>query len=149
MWTDIFKEDLQYINLDIINYDFDYTTSKITENRKFCAVIIDVRCRKLLYAESEVVFRVKDYKLKCLLNLNIHLNNSLLVLCQSVLLKCIVESSQIKNIKNIIILNAHKHSSNQSKHLKTDRQEQKTICSHVSDKNLWNKKDIHHDMSDE
>jgi hypothetical protein len=104
MWINIFKEDFQYIDLDIINYDFDYIiTSKITENRKFCAVIIDVRCRKLLYVEFEVVFKVKDCKSKCLLNLSVHLNNSLLVLCQSVSLKCIVESSQIRNIKNIII----------------------------------------------
>jgi hypothetical protein len=50
--------------------------SKITENRKFCAVIIDVRCRKLLYTEFEVVFKVKDCKSKCLLNLSVHLNNS-------------------------------------------------------------------------
>jgi len=136
MWTNILKEDLQYINLDIINYDFDYTTSKITENKKFCAVIIDVRCRRLLYADFEVVFEVKDCKSKCLLNSSILLNNSLLVLCQSVSLKHIIESSQTENIKNIIIFNAHKHSSNQSKHLKTDRQEQKMICLCVSDKKL-------------
>ena len=136
MWTDIFKKDFQYIDLDIINYDFNYTTLKITENRKFCAVIIDVRCKKLLYTDFEVVFEVKNCKLKCLLNLSVLLNNFLLILCQSVLLKCTVESSQIRNIENIIIFNAHKHSSNQFKHLKTDRQEQKMICLHVSDKNL-------------
>jgi len=92
---------------------------------------------------------VKNCKSKCLLNSSVLLNNFLLVLHQLVSLKCIVESNQIKNIKNIIILNTHKHSSNQSKHLKTDRQEQKTICLCVSDKNFQNKKDIHHNMSDE
>ena len=103
----------------------------------------------LLYIDFKVVFKVKDCKLKCLLNSSVLLNNFLLVLCQSVLLKCTVKSSQTENIKNIIILNTHKYSSNQSKHLKTDRQEQKTICSHVSDKNLQNERDIHYDMLDE
>jgi len=65
------------------------------------------------------------------------------------LLKHIIELSQIKNIKNIIIFNAQKHSSNQFKHLKTDRQEQKTIYLYVSDKNFQNKRDIHHNTLNE
>ena len=68
----ILKEDIQYISLDIINYNFDNFTSKITENKKFCAVISDVKLRKLLYTEFEVIFRVKDCKLTCLLNFSIH-----------------------------------------------------------------------------
>jgi len=98
--------------------------------------MIDVRHRRLLYTEFKIVFKVKNYKLKYLLNSSIYLNNCLLILCQSVLLKHTVDLSQTKNIENIVIFNAQKHSSNQFKHLKTDRQEQKIICLHVSDKNF-------------
>ncbi len=142
IWVNILKEDVQYIYLDIINYSFDDITTDITENRKFCTVILDVRMRRLPYAEFEVVSEVKDCKLNCLLNSSVHLNNSLLALRLSLLLKCIVKSSQTENTENIIILKEQGRSFNQlNKHHKTDEQDLKITGSHM--------RGIHHDTSDE
>ncbi len=68
----ILKEDLQYINLDIINYDFDNITSEITEDRKFYAAVSDARQRGLPWAEFEVDSEVKHCKSTCLLNSHVH-----------------------------------------------------------------------------
>jgi len=139
--VNILKEDIQYIYLDTINYSFDDITTDITENRKFCTAILDVRMRRLPYTEFEVVFKVKDCKLNCLLNSSVHLNNSLLASQLSLLLKCIMKSSQTENTENIIILKEQGHSSNQlNKCHKTDEQDLKTTGSHM--------RGIHHDTSD-
>ena len=138
----ILKEDIQYTYLDTINYSFDDITTDITRDKKFCTAILDVRMRRLSYTEFEVVFKVKDCKLNCLLNSSVHLNNSLLALRLSLLLKCIVKSSQTENTENIIILKEQGRSSNQlNKCHKIDEQDLKTTGSHM--------RDIHHDTSDE
>jgi len=140
--VNILKEDIQYTYLDTINYSFDDITTNITEDRKFRTVILDVRMRRLSYTEFEVVFKVKDCKLNCLLNSSVHLNNSLLASQLSLLLKCIMKSSQTENIKNTIILKEQKHSFNQlNKHHKISEQDSKTTDSHM--------RGIHHDTSDE
>jgi len=141
IWVNILKEDIQYTYLDTINYSFDDITTDITENKKFCTVILDVRMRRLSYTEFEVVFKVKDCKLNCLLNSSVHLNNSLLALWLSLLLKCTVKSSQTENTENIIILKEQEHSFNQlNKHHKINEQDLKTTGSHV--------RGIHHNTSD-
>ena len=138
----ILKEDIQYTYLDTINYSFDDITTDITENRKFCTVILDVRMRRLSYAEFEVVFKVKDCKLNCLLNSSVHLNNSLLASQLSLSLKRTVKSSQTENTEDIIILKEQEHSFNQlNKCHKISEQDLKTTGSHM--------RDIHHDTSDE
>ena len=138
----ILKEDIQYTYLDTINYSFNDITTDIIRNRKFCTVILDVRMRRLSYTEFEVVFRVRDCKLNCLLNSSVHLNNSLLASRSSLLLKHTVKSSQTENIKNIIILKEQGHSFNQlNKCHKISEQDLKTTGSHV--------RGIHHDTSDE
>jgi len=140
--VNILKEDIQYTYLDIINYSFDGITTDITEDRKFCTVILDVRMRRLPYTEFEVVFKVKDCKLNCLLNSSVHLNNSLLALQLLLLLKCTVKSSQTENTENIIVLKEQGCSFNQlNKCHKTDEQDLKTTGSHM--------RGIHHDTSDE
>ncbi len=68
----ILKKDIQYINFNIINYDFNNFTLKITEDRKFCAAVSDIKLRKLLYIKFEVIFEVKNCKLTCLLNFSVH-----------------------------------------------------------------------------
>jgi len=142
IWVNILKEDIQYTYLDIINYSFNDITTNITEDRKFCTVILDVRMRRLSYTEFEVVFKVKDCKLNCLLNSSVHLNNSLLALQLSLMLKCIMKSSQTENTENIIILKEQERSSNQlNKRYKISEQDLKTTGSHM--------KGIHHDTSDE
>ncbi len=142
IWVNILKEDIQYTYLDTINYSFDGITTDITEDRKFCTAILDVRMRRLSYTEFEVVFKVKDCKLNCLLNSSVHLNNSLLALWLSLLLKCIMKSSQTENTENIIVLKEQEHSFNQlNKHHKIDEQDLKTTGSHM--------RGIHHDTSDE
>jgi len=139
--VNILKEDIQYTYLDTINYSFDDITTDITENKKFCTVILDVRMRRLSYTEFEVVFKVKDCKLNCLLNSSVHLNNSLLALQLLLLLKCTVKSSQTENTENIIVLKEQEHSFNQlNKHHKIDEQDSKTTDLHM--------RDIHHDTSD-
>jgi len=140
--VNILKEDIQYTYLDTINYSFDGITTDITEDRKFHTAILDVRMRRLPYTEFEVVSEVKDCKLNCLLNSSVHLNNSLPASQLSLLLKCIMKSSQTENTENIIILKEQEHSSNQlNKHHKIDEQDLKTTGSHM--------KGIHHDTSDE
>jgi len=140
--VNILKEDIQYTYLDTINYSFDDITTDITENRKFCTVILDVRMRRLSYAEFEVVFKVKDCKLNCLLNSSVHLNNSLLASRPSLSLKRTVKSSQTGNTEDIIILKEQEHSFNQlNKHHKISEQDLKTTGSHM--------RGIHHDTSDE
>jgi len=140
--VNILKEDIQYTYLDIINYSFDDITTDIIKNRKFCTVILDVRMRRLSYAEFEVVFKVKDCKLNCLLNSSVHLNNSLLTSQLLLLLKRTVKSSQTENTENIIILKEQGHSFNQlNKCHKIAEQDSKTTGSHM--------RDIHHDTSDE
>ena len=47
MWVKILKEDLKYISSDIIIYKFENGMTSITENRKFCAAVIDFRQREL------------------------------------------------------------------------------------------------------
>jgi len=142
IWVNILKEDIQYTYLDIINYSFDDITTDITGDRKFRTAILDVRMRRLPYTEFEVVFKVKDCKLNCLLNSSVHLNNSLLASWLSLLLKCIVKSSQTENTENIIILKEQECSSNQlNKCHKINEQDLKTTGLHV--------RDIHHDTSDE
>ncbi len=142
IWVNILKEDIQYTYLDTINYSFDDITTDITRDRKFCTAILDVRMRRLSYTEFEVVFKVKDCKLNCLLNSSVHLNNSLLASWLSLLLKRTVKSSQTENTENIIIFKEQEHSFNQlNKHHKTDEQDLKTTGSHM--------RDIHHDTSDE
>ncbi len=138
----ILKEDIQYTYLDTINYSFDGITTDIIKDKKFCTAILDVRIRRLPYTEFEVVFKVKDCKLNCLLNSSVHLNNSLLALQLSLLLKCIVKSSQTENTENIIILKEQGCSSNQlNKCYKINEQDLKITGLHV--------RDIHHDTSDE
>jgi len=142
IWVNILKEDIQYTYLDTINYSFDGITTNITEDRKFCTAILDVRMRRLSYTEFEVVSEVKDCKLNCLLNSSVHLNNSLLASWLSLLLKCTVKSSQTENTENIIILKEQEHSFNQlNKCHKINEQDLKTTGSHV--------RGIHHDTSDE
>ena len=137
----ILKEDIQYTYLDIINYSFDDITTDITKDRKFCTVILDVKMRRLSYAEFEVVFKVKDCKLNCLLNSSVHLNNSLLASQPSLLLKCTMKSSQTENTENIIILKEQEHSFNQlNKCHKINEQDLKTTGLHM--------RGIHHDTSD-
>ncbi len=98
--------------------------------------------RRLSYTEFEVVFKVKDCKLNCLLNSSVHLNNSLLASQLSLLLKCIVKSSQTENTENTIILKEQEHSFNQlNKCHKINEQDLKTTGSHM--------RGIHHDTSDE
>ena len=43
MWVKILKEDLKYISSDIIIYKFENEMTSITEDRKFCAAIINFR----------------------------------------------------------------------------------------------------------
>jgi len=140
--VNILKEDIQYTYLDTINYSFDDITTDITENRKFRTAILDVRMRRLSYTEFEVVFKVKDCKLNCLLNSSVHLNNSLLALRLLLSLKHIVKSSQTENTENIIILKEQEHSFNQfNKCHKINEQDLKTTGSHM--------RGNHHDTSDE
>jgi len=140
--VNILKEDIQYTYLDTINYSFDGITTNITKDRKFRTVILDVRMRRLSYAEFEVVFKVKDCKLNCLLNSSVHLNNSLLASQLSLSLKCIVKSSQTENTEDIIILKEQECSFNQlNKCHKINEQDLKTTGSHM--------RGIHHDTSDE
>ena len=73
MWVKIFKEDLKYISSDIIIYKFENKTISITENRKFCAAVINFRQRELQSAEFRVVFKKTDSKINCQLNLYIYL----------------------------------------------------------------------------
>ena len=73
MWVKILKEDLAYISSDIIIYKFENETMSITENRKFCAAVIDFRQRELQSAEFRVVSEETDSKINCQLNLHIHL----------------------------------------------------------------------------
>ncbi len=131
IWVNILKEDIQYTYLDTINYSFNDITTDITEDRKFRTAILDVRMRRLSYTEFEVIFKVKDCKLNCLLNSSVHLNNSLLASWLSLLLKCIVKSSQTENTEDIIILKEQEHSFNQlNKHHKINEQDLKTTGSH-------------------
>jgi len=140
--VNILKEDIQYTYLDTINYSFDDIITDIIRDRKFHTVILDVRMRRLSYAEFEVVFKVKDCKLNCLLNSSVHLNNSLLALQPSLSLKCIMKSSQTENTENTNLLKEQERSFNQlNKCHKTDEQDLKTTGSHM--------RDIHHDTSDE
>jgi len=142
IWVNILKEDIQYTYLNTINYSFEDITTDITEDRKFCTAILDVRMRRLPYTEFEVVFKVKDCKLNCLLNSSVHLNNSLLASRLSLSLKRTVKSSQTGNTEDIIILKEQERSSNQlNKCHKTDEQDLKTTGSHM--------RGIHHDTSDE
>ena len=73
MWVKILKEDLKYISSDIIIYKFENGMTSITENRKFCAAVIDFRQRELQSAEFRVVFEETDSKMNCQLNLHIYL----------------------------------------------------------------------------
>ena len=73
MWVKILKEDLKYISSDIIIYKFENEMMSITENRKFCAAVIDFRQRELQSAEFRVVSEETDSKMNCQLNLYIHL----------------------------------------------------------------------------
>ena len=47
MWVKILKEDLKYISSDIIIYKFENEIMSITEDRKFCAAVINFRQREL------------------------------------------------------------------------------------------------------
>ena len=73
MWVKILKEDLKYISFNIIIYKFENEMISITEDRKFCAAVIDFRQRELQSAEFRVVFEETDSKMNCQLNLHIHL----------------------------------------------------------------------------
>ena len=73
MWVKIFKEDLAYISFNIIIYKFENEIMSITENRKFCAAVINFRQRELQSAEFRVVSEETDSKINCQLNLYIHL----------------------------------------------------------------------------
>ena len=73
MWVKILKEDLKYISSDTIIYKFENGMMSITEDRKFCAAVIDFRQRELQSAEFRVVFEETDSKMNCQLNLCVHL----------------------------------------------------------------------------
>ena len=73
MWVKILKEDLKYISSDIIIYKFENEIMSITEDRKFCAAVINFRQRELQSAEFRVVFKETDSKMNCQLNLHVHL----------------------------------------------------------------------------
>ena len=73
MWVKILKEDFKYISSDIIIYKFKNEIMSITEDRKFCAAVINFRQRELQSAEFRVVFEETDSKINCQLNLCVHL----------------------------------------------------------------------------
>ena len=73
IWVKILKEDLKYISFNIIIYKFENEMTSITENRKFCAAVINFRQRELQSAEFRVIFKETDSKMNCQLNLHIYL----------------------------------------------------------------------------
>ena len=73
IWVKILKEDFKYISFNIIIYKFENRTMSITEDRKFCAAVIDFRQRELQSAEFRVIFKETDSKMNCQLNLHIYL----------------------------------------------------------------------------
>ena len=73
IWVKILKEDLKYISFNIIIYKFENETTSITENRKFCAAVIDFRQRELQSAEFRVIFEETDSKINYQLNLCVYL----------------------------------------------------------------------------
>jgi len=102
---------------------------------------VNILKEDIQYTYLEVVFKVKDCKLNCLLNSSVHLNNSLLALQLSLSLKHTVKSSQTENTEDIIILKEQECSSNQlNKCHKINEQDLKTTGLHM--------RGIHHDTSD-